>query len=349
MESKELRALRAAIEKGSFAPAYYLYGDDEYRKDVLVRDLVSAAVDATMRDFNLDTMRGGEVEVERLESMLHTPPMMATRRAVVVRDTDGLKKDARASLEKYLKRPSPDTVLVLVALAGTKEEKGFATSATAVQVAPLGDDELAAWLVEQARALHQVVLAPEAAALLVERVGNHSVQLTQELDKLASHAGGAPVDVAAIRELVGERQGESLGDLLDRVAARDLPGALALVEPILAQPRNNAVSVIMALTVQALAMSWGQQARARGLPAHQLEREYFGLLKETGAFPMSPWGEAAKRWAKHLGRWDASALGAALRALQQADQSSKDTRLSSDAQLLSTLLCAMCAPASRAA
>ncbi len=349
MDARDVRAVRAAIDKGTFAPAYYLHGDDEQRKDTLMRELIAGVVDSAMRDFNLDSMRGGEVDVERLESMLHTPPMMAARRCVVVRDTGSLKKEARTSLEKYLEHPSRDTVLILVALAGTKEEKPFATLAVPVAVAPLGERELAEWLVQQAHELHQVTLTADGAATLIELVGNASVQLTQELDKLASHSGGRPVDAEAVRSLVGERQGETLGDLLDRVAARELPAALALVEPILALPKNNAVSVIMALTVQTLAMQWGHLARTRGLPVHQLEREYFGLLKETGAFPMRPWGEATKCWSKHLGRWNGPALSAAVRALQQADQASKDTRLSSDVQLLSTLLCAMCAPVSRAA
>jgi DNA polymerase-3 subunit delta len=238
METKELRVLRTAIQKGTFAPAYYFHGDDEHRKDLLLRELIGAAVEPAMRDFNLDQMRGGEVDVERMESLLQTPPMMATRRAVVIRDTGALKKDARGSLEKYLERPSPDTILVLVALAGTKEEKPFLTLASPVPVAPLGAKDLAEWLVVEAARDHQIVLTPDGAATLIELVGNDSVQLAQELDKLASHAQGTAVDGDAVRALVGERHGESLGHLLDLVAARDLPAALVLVERNLALPRT---------------------------------------------------------------------------------------------------------------
>jgi DNA polymerase-3 subunit delta len=105
----------------------------------------------------------------------------------------------------------------------------------------------------------------------------------------------------------------------------------------------------MALSVQVLAMTWGRLARSRGLPAHQLEREYFTLLKETGAFPMRPWGEAVKCWASNLGRWDAASLTHATSELRRADMSAKDTRLSSDEQLLSNLICSLCAPSAKAA
>ena len=125
MDAQPLRDLRAAMQGGPYAPAYYVHGEDEYRKDELLRALTNALVEPATRDFNLDVFRGAETNPEQLESLLHTPPMMATRRTVVVRDTGALKKDARATLERYLQRPSPDSVLVLVALAGTKEERAL--------------------------------------------------------------------------------------------------------------------------------------------------------------------------------------------------------------------------------
>jgi DNA polymerase-3 subunit delta len=344
MEAKGLRELRSAITSGRFAPAYYLHGEDEYRKDELVRRLTSAAVDQVTRDFNLDVFRGAEVNAEALESLLHTPPMMATRRCVVLRDTGALRKDARATIERYLGHPSPDTLLVLVALAGTKVEEPFEQRATGVPVGALADEELTAWMVEHARAAHGASVLPEAAAALQRAVGNDTVQLAAEIDKLASYTRGEPIDAAAVEAVVGVPHGETLGDLLDRVAARDLAGGLALLERVMAQPRINAVNVIMALTVQALAMSWAWHARARGLPPHRLYGEFMSLLKSTNAFPSRPWGEAARSWAQHLRAWDRESLAASLRALRRADQGAKDTRISSDEQLLATLVCAMCAP-----
>lgn len=340
--------VRESIARGAFEAVYYLHGDDELRKDELARAVTSAAVDAALRDFNVDVFRGGDLDAERVESLLHTPPMLSPRRAVVVRDTGALKKDARAMLERYVARPSPDAVLVLVALAGTKEEKAFAGHALSLEFAPLQDAALREWLVAHTREAHGVELSAAAADALVAAVGADTAQLASEVDKVVSHANGGRIDLAGVQAVVGLRSDVSLGSLLDAVAARDLPVALAQVEPLLGQPRTTAVSVIMALTVQTLAMSWGRLARDRGLPAHQLEREYFGLLKETGAFPMRPWGEAVKTWARHLSRWDRASLANAVRALQFAEQGAKDTRLSSDEQLLSNLLCAMCAPAAHA-
>src|SRR3954470_1072730 len=102
MPAADQKALRAAVKEGTFDPAYYLYGEDDYLKDEELKRLIEASVDPATRDFNLETLRGADLDAETLGSMVSTPPMMAERRVVVVRDVSALKKDSRAMLDKYL-------------------------------------------------------------------------------------------------------------------------------------------------------------------------------------------------------------------------------------------------------
>ena len=55
------RDLRKGIQQRAFERAYYFYGDDEYLKDEMVRQVIETAVDPSTRDFNLDVRRGGEI------------------------------------------------------------------------------------------------------------------------------------------------------------------------------------------------------------------------------------------------------------------------------------------------
>ena len=348
MSAQGLPQVRTAIARGRLEAVYYVHGDDEYRKDALVRELVAAVVEPATRDFNHDTLRGGDATPERLESVLHTLPMMAARRLVVVRDVGALKKDARAVLDRYLTRPAADTVLLLVAAAGGKVDKELERRATVVAVPVLDEEAAQAWAVAHAREAHGATLTEPAAALLCRAVGPEAAALASEVDKLASYTMGGAIDEGAVGAVVGVRQGETTSDFLDRVAERDVAGALALLEHVLQQPKSGAVPLIMALTVQTLAIGWGRHARDRGLPASRLEAEFFGLLKETGAFPMRPWGEAVKCWARNVSRWDAASVRRGVAALLAADRAAKDTRVSSDAQVLATLVCALCAPAGAA-
>lgn len=347
MSAKSLRELRSAIVKRAFDRVYLLHGDDEYRKDVALRELVTAAVDPSTRDFNFDQLRGADTSPEQLASALDMLPMMADRRVVVLRDVSALKKDGRAVLDRYLESPAPSTTLILVAPAGAKLDKGLASAAAAnVEFTPLADRDVAEWLEQQARDVHGATITPEAAALLQEAVGNDAAFLAAELDKLASYANGRTIDEEAVEAIVGARRGETVGDFLDRVAERDAAGALALLDHILTLPKSGAVPVLMALTTQTMAIGWARHARDRGLPAQRLESEFYALLKETNAYPGRSWGDAVKCWARNVGKWDAASIDQALATLLAADRAAKDTRISSEEQLLASVVCALCAPGS---
>ena len=123
------RAFHKSLRERTFAPVYLVQGDDEYLKDDAVRQLIAAAVDPATRDFNLEVRRGGEIDGGALGSLLDTPPMMAERRVVVIRDLAALRKDAKATLDRYLKNPAPDTVLALVASGdGAKLDKSVTSA-----------------------------------------------------------------------------------------------------------------------------------------------------------------------------------------------------------------------------
>ena len=350
MASAGEKALHAALKKREFDPVYYFHGDDDFLKDLRVREFVEAAVDPATRDFNLEMRRGADLDAEALDSLLSTPPMLAERRVVVVREVDKLKKDARKLLDGYLKRPAPDACLLLVSASGVKADRGLIDRSTPVEFVPLTGDRVPKWVSYQAETVLGRAITPAAVSLLLEAVGEDLSQLAMELEKLASYSGDT-IDEAAVTAVVGVRRGESLGDLLDAVAARNATGALTLIPGVLQQPKMNAVLIGMHLTTQTLALSYGEAARARGVPARALYNEFMTLLKETGAFPGRPWGEAVNAWAKYSDRWSTGELDAALTVLLVADEAFKETKVSSDEQLLTSLVLALCCtgPTRRAA
>ncbi len=336
------RALRKALQDGSFDRVYYFHGDDDFLKEDAVRQVVAAAVDPAMRDFNADVRRGSEVDAEALETMLSTPPMMADRRVVVIRDVGALKRDARKVLDRYLVRPAPDTVVVLTSPSGTKAEGALDRATTAVEFPVLTGDRVPKWIAHHVSTVLGSAITPSAAELLQATVGDDLPELAAELDKLASYAHGSEIDESAVSEIVGARRGEMLGDLLDRIAERNGPAALALIAHVLSNPKTSAVSIVIALTTQMLAIGWGRALRDRGTPPSAIEREYFTLLKETGAFVMRPWGDAVRSWARVLDRWTAPTVDRALDALLEADRTLKESRVSSEHQVLASLVLALC-------
>jgi len=213
------RAFEKSLKRGEFERVYYFHGDDDFLKEQAVRALIAAAVDPSTRDFNLDICAAAELDAETLGSLLGTPPMMAERRAVVVRDVAALRKDARAVLDRYLASPVADVVLALVAPASEKAkvDKALENRAATLEFKPLSGDRVPRWIIHHVESVLGATITPEAAELLQQAAGNELAALAAELDKLASYAGGGTIDEDAVSDVVGVRRGETLGD---REAAR---------------------------------------------------------------------------------------------------------------------------------
>src|SRR3954469_10807877 len=257
----DAKALRTAIKDLAFAPAYYFYGEDDYLKSDELSRLISAAVDPATRDFNFEMLRGADLDAETLGSVLGTPPMMADRRMVVIRDVNTLKKDARAALDAYLKRPAPDLVLVLLAPCGVKPDKGLLAAAASLEFQPLSGARIPKWITYYVEHDLGTTITQGAVTLLQEAAGTDLAQLKIELDKVSSFTGGGPINEAAVSAVVGVRPGETLGDFLDAVSRRAAPRALAMLTTGLEQPKSSAVTMVMALTSQTLVTGWAQAAR----------------------------------------------------------------------------------------
>ena len=351
MPPSSLKTLRDAIKSGSFDPAYYISGEDEFQKEDAIRQLTEAALDPAAADFNFDVRRAGELDAETLGVLLGTPPMMAERRVVVLRDVTGLKKDAQKVLESYLKSPAPDLLLVIHATGGAKDDATLAGLSTSLLFDPLTGDRIPKWISHHAATAHNIRITSAAAELLQAAVGSDLYQLAAELDKLASYVEGKSEEVGEddVAAVVGVRRGETQSDLLDAVAERNVARALELIPHILAQPKTTAVSVVMALSTQMLAISWGRAKLDEGLPRTRLNQEYFDLLRETGAFTGRPWGSATAVWARAAERWSRESLDRALDSLLETDIALKESRVSSEEQLLATLVLSLCAADTRSA
>ena len=343
MSVSSLKTLREALKRRSFDGAYYITGEDDYQKDDAVRQLVDAALDPASRDFNFDIRRALDLDAETLGSLLSTPPMMAERRVIVIRDAGALKKDARKALDHYLKTPAPDLLLIFTAAAGSKVDSGLSGAATLLQFDPLTGDRIPKWIVHHATSNLGVKITEPAVELLQAAVGSDLHQLAAELDKLASFSQGNEITEDAVSAIVGVRRGETQADLLDAVAERNVSRALELIPHILSQPKTTAVSIVMALSTQMIAIAWGRARLDDGASRGQLAKEYFDLLKETGAFTGRSWGSATAVWSRAAERWSRQGIDYALDAMLEADVALKESKVSSEEQILATVVLSLCA------
>jgi DNA polymerase-3 subunit delta len=347
-ETDPQRIVLAATQARSFEPVYYLYGDDDYLKDLAINNLLNAALDPSSRDFNCDVRRGNELDAEAVNDVLGTPPMLSDKRAVVIRDVGLLKKAARAQLDKYLQRPAPDTMLLLTTPGGGKVDAAIEKQTVALNFEPLSPERVRKWIAHHTSTALKIGIDDDAAQLLQQAVGNDLQQLAGELDKCASYTFGQDenaksIDADAVSAVVGVRRGETVADLLDAVAKHDAKTALHVLPHVLSQPKTSAVVVIMMLSTQTFALAHGRARREAGVPTGKLPQEFFAFLKEAGGYPGRPWGEAASAWTKTVDGWSARSCERALELLLEADSALKDSTISDAEQTMTSLVLGLCA------
>jgi DNA polymerase-3 subunit delta len=347
---KALKTLRDAIKRGTFDGVYYVHGEDDFQKEDAVKQLAEAAIEPAMRDFNMEVLRAQEVDAKSLDAALSALPMLADRRIVVLRDVSALRKDPRKVLDRYVEKPSLDVLVILVEASGGKADKELAKNTTPLEFNYLTADRIPKFITHHASVDFNAKISPEAVDLLQIAAGADLHQLVSELDKLASYANGREITEEDVGAVVGVRRGETMADFLDEVAQRNVSKALELLPLILSQPKISGVQLIMALTVQTLALAWGKARLREGLSQSRLQSEYFGFLKQAGsAYTGRPWGSAATAWATTAGRWSTASLEHALDALLEADRMLKETSISSEGQIMTTLVLAMCVDEERIA
>src|SRR5467141_4689296 len=185
MAALTLDALLRSLKKGAPVPepVYLLHGDEDVLKDEAIRALVDSAVGSS-RDFNLDVRFAPDLTPESFHALVNTPPMMADRRAVVIRGVEQVgkrKTKLRDEVVRYLASPNPTTLLVLVVAADEEPDPDLVRASASVALDALAPERAARWLQHRASTLG-VTLAVDATELLLKAVGNDLSTLSRELE-----------------------------------------------------------------------------------------------------------------------------------------------------------------------
>jgi DNA polymerase III delta subunit len=341
MPGQSFDALQRSLAKGEVQPVYYFFGDEELLKDDAVRRIMELAVEAPTRDFNLDRRRAPELSADQFRSLVETPPMLVARRCVVLTEVECLQQkrpkqqSLRAAVTRYVARPSPETVLVLVQSAGERLDPELGRGASLVDFEILEPARIRKWIHHRAKEKEGgLTLEDDAARLLQDAVGDDLPQLAAELAKLAGAIQGRVVTVADVADLVGVRHGETAGDFVYAVTGRRFSDAAAMVPRLLAGPGNTGVRLLTSLGTALVGLALARAHLDAGGSRAAVRDRMFGAIKETRLPGLGNWGEAAARWVDDAARWSAAELDQGLAALLRADARLKTTTVSGEAGIV---------------
>src|SRR5688500_5126496 len=220
-------------------PVYLINGGD--------RPKIETALARLRRHFQseaVELVSAQEMSGAAVAALCNTGSLFGDARLVVVDGVDGRRNAERRlvngwraadvkAIVDYLASPAPATVLALVAEELKKDAP--LTKACAkhgeVLVFDVVKKKVGPWLAERFRQAGARA-EPEAAAALLELVGEDVLQLANEVDKLATWAAGEPIGEHEVELLVAAVADTPTFALTDAWAQRDIGRTLATSETI---------------------------------------------------------------------------------------------------------------------
>lgn len=337
--------LKQALARKPPVPAYLVTGTEAVLRDEAVAAIIDAALDPSLRDFNLDLVNAGEVDPEQLAGICTSLPMMADRRVVVVRDIGAWRRRTRGrdAMATLLQQPAPETVVIMVesdldpADSKDKTDKTLAGLAQVVRCDALDEEAAVAWVRERAQSVG-VTLQPAAAAHLVAVAGTDLGGLRSELQKLEALAGSDPVSAERIGDLVGVRFGETSDDWVGAVLAGKVAESLRLLPVVLSQSGVSGVRLVTSLGSHFLLLGVARAAHDKRMPARGINKLLWDTLKRERPGGLGPWGPAVDRLAGAVRNWSLQGIATSLEALLDADRALKNTGLANEQAVLTELL-----------
>ena len=249
-------------------PAYLIAGTD--------RPKIDRAIERLRARFSPDAVEihsATELSGEDAVAVCNALGLFAgDGRLIVIGDVEVWKAPDAKEIATYLKAPAPATTLALV---GGELKKD---SPLAKAVAGKGElllwevpqRGLQKWAAEQFK-LHGTTAEPEACRALIELVGDDLYELSSEIDKLSTWAGGDRLTAADVERLVAARAGTTNFALTDAWGARDVVGVLHASEGLLERtgdPRSKTIPrVVGILTSHVSRIRSAQALEAQGIPA----------------------------------------------------------------------------------
>ena len=215
-------------------PAYAAVGDDALKRDAVARRLKARLEKSGDLSFDYDEFDGESASGADVVGACNTIPFASPVRMVRLKSVEKLAKADAEALVSYLADPSSSTVLLMEAEKLARNTRLFKA------VASLGKGSVidcatpkAADLPRLVRSMavaHGIAITDPAARLLIDLVGQDTVRLDSELQKMAvAHRGSDPVNEHEVSSMVSRTTEVKPWEFLDAMCGRNLKRCMLLL------------------------------------------------------------------------------------------------------------------------
>jgi len=285
MPKVTLNSIARQTARGEFYPVYFFHGEETYLTRQAIETVIRHAVDKATADFNYERFSGRDMNADALFTSISTPPMMAARRVILVRDLEKASLKTREMLAGYAVHPVDSTVLILAAgerirIDSRKRSPKWAASlqeaAASALFWPLKEPELIRWIIDTA-GLKGKKISPRVAYELYARIGDDLARLADELEKLSFFCGErAEIETGDVSRMTGIDKGGTVFDWVDSLAANETVKS-CYIAGYLASHGESAVGSIAAAASHFHKVARIKEMLRAGKPAGEIKKE-LGLV-----------------------------------------------------------------------
>jgi DNA polymerase III subunit delta len=290
---------------------YVIAGKDTFRVRRQVESLLDRLLEPEQRGLALYQPKIQEATAAGVFDELRTLPFLAPRRVVLLEEAElflrsdneesgneSEKPSSRSSkgvpskkgvhirkspptnremLERYFDAPSPCGVLILTVKSwpsNTKLAKKLPAVGDLIEISELKRYQLPGFVVQCARDEFKKTIAMEAAELLVEWVGDETGALHSEVEKLAVYVDRkAAITVEDVESLTGHNRVLGAFDVIDKLAARNLSGALDALRQMFEADKSAEYTVVGAFAYHLRQLIPVRALQDQGLSQEQIGRQ----------------------------------------------------------------------------
>lgn len=279
------------LQAGNYAPIYFLYGEEPFYIDSIIKYIEKNALPEDQQSFNQTVLYGGDADMLTIVGEAKRYPMMAEKVVVLVKEAQHIKD--WDPLERYIEQPQPSTILVFgyKYKKPDKRKKVFKKLSNAsvyFESAKVKEWNLVEWVINHIKAKGYDVTT-KAAHLIAESLGADLGRIDSELEKLKLLIKpNSKIDEQVVEENIGISKDFNNFELLKAMASKDAEKALRIQQYFAANPKDNPLVLTIGLMFNfyskmlVLAQSGEQSeqggARALGMSTYVI-RDYVTALR----------------------------------------------------------------------
>lgn len=321
----------AAPKTDKACRAYYIAGDDDFRKQRELDALLAELVAPDFADFDLEQIDGDAATADRVMAGLGIPPFYSPRRVVLVKYANKMDEDEQKKLAGIIDRAPASGCLVMMSPAPEKVDgkvrkgseiigdlsKAVRKVGKVIRVGGETTKEKSGMAREFAQRLFSEAgkkIQPAVLNAFIQRVGSDYLILSSEVRKLIDYAGESAVitqdDVAAVTSETAE---EKIFKMLDSISAKRPADAMKHLDELFEtgdRPESDAPKVLSNMARQ-YRLIWQakllQAARVKAMRKDAVPEKVRALLPSSPnilevaarqSWQADRFSAAAKRWCR---------------------------------------------------